>query len=586
MNRKTKNTLIAAAAVTAIAVPLGGHLVQNNNTAIISHGSSTQSGDVNGDGTFNIADLVSMQDFLLGRGTLNDWKAGDLCEDDRIDVFDLVLMRRKLISSSQQSENTIVTTITFNGTSVTLTDENDAVITAENAQNVSVSDATYVTITMPGTYSVYGECNNAQIVVDVDKELYTDGKVELELNGVTLSNDSDSPIYVRSIKKECIITAKKNTVNTISDGSDYQNEDESAGAIYAKDDLKFKGKGELIVNGNCKFGILSKNNIKIWNSTLTVNSVDVGIKGKDSVRIGDPDADDYSDLVLTVNAENGDGIKSTETDDTSDGFVRINGGTVKVKSYSDCIQASNNIEINGGDIDLYAYEGGDYTGTGSSGNTGNPGGWGGFGGFNPGGGGMNDGNSNKTEDSAKGLKSDGDLTINAGTLNIDTSDDALHCAGTLTVKDGNITISTADDGLHSDNYLVIDGGDIRINKSYEGIEGASITVNDGTIHVVSSDDGFNAAGNKTSLISYTLVFNGGYTFVRNGGDGIDSNGTTEINGGTILVAGPEGGGDSPLDSEYGITYNGGIVMAVGSSQAMWREDIVGNIDGDYWVNTS
>lgn len=54
-------------------------------------------GDVNTDGQFSIADLVMMKDYLLGSGDLNDWKAGDLCEDGKIDVFDFILMRQELI---------------------------------------------------------------------------------------------------------------------------------------------------------------------------------------------------------------------------------------------------------------------------------------------------------------------------------------------------------------------------------------------------------------------------------------------------------------------------------------------------------
>lgn len=55
-------------------------------------------GDVNADGQFTIADLVMMENFLLGNGTLTDWKAGDLCEDGAIDVFDLVMMRKLIIN--------------------------------------------------------------------------------------------------------------------------------------------------------------------------------------------------------------------------------------------------------------------------------------------------------------------------------------------------------------------------------------------------------------------------------------------------------------------------------------------------------
>lgn len=56
-------------------------------------------GDVNGDGTFNSADLVVLSKWLHGQGTaLVDWKSGDLCSDGRIDIFDVLCMRKKLAS--------------------------------------------------------------------------------------------------------------------------------------------------------------------------------------------------------------------------------------------------------------------------------------------------------------------------------------------------------------------------------------------------------------------------------------------------------------------------------------------------------
>lgn len=54
-------------------------------------------GDVNSDGRFSIADVVMMQGFLLGRSELSDWKAGDLCEDDVIDSFDLAAMKQLIL---------------------------------------------------------------------------------------------------------------------------------------------------------------------------------------------------------------------------------------------------------------------------------------------------------------------------------------------------------------------------------------------------------------------------------------------------------------------------------------------------------
>ena len=57
-------------------------------------------GDVNADNLFNIADLVSMQNWLLAKpgSSLADWENGDLLTDGRLDVFDVVIMRRELFS--------------------------------------------------------------------------------------------------------------------------------------------------------------------------------------------------------------------------------------------------------------------------------------------------------------------------------------------------------------------------------------------------------------------------------------------------------------------------------------------------------
>ncbi len=56
-------------------------------------------GDVNEDGSFGISDVVLLQKWLLGVPDthLANWKAADFCDDDRLDVFDLTLMKRAMI---------------------------------------------------------------------------------------------------------------------------------------------------------------------------------------------------------------------------------------------------------------------------------------------------------------------------------------------------------------------------------------------------------------------------------------------------------------------------------------------------------
>lgn len=68
-------------------------LVNNNSAELIM-------GDVNDDGEFSIADFIAMQNFLLGNGVLKDWKAGDFENNDKIDVFDLIMMRQEFIKNN------------------------------------------------------------------------------------------------------------------------------------------------------------------------------------------------------------------------------------------------------------------------------------------------------------------------------------------------------------------------------------------------------------------------------------------------------------------------------------------------------
>lgn len=64
--------------------------------------SSTIKGDCNNDGEFSVADVVLLQKWLLATPDveLNNWKAADLCDDGRLDVFDLCLMKRMLVENS------------------------------------------------------------------------------------------------------------------------------------------------------------------------------------------------------------------------------------------------------------------------------------------------------------------------------------------------------------------------------------------------------------------------------------------------------------------------------------------------------
>ena len=74
-------------------------LYENNSMDIIVPIRFIPTGDVNSDSNFSISDIVLFQKWLLGASdaALADWRAADFFNDDKLDVFDLILMRKELL---------------------------------------------------------------------------------------------------------------------------------------------------------------------------------------------------------------------------------------------------------------------------------------------------------------------------------------------------------------------------------------------------------------------------------------------------------------------------------------------------------
>lgn len=102
----------------------------------------------------------------------------------------------------------------------------------------------------------------------------------------------------------------------------------------------------------------------------------------------------------------------------------------------------------------------------------------------------------------------------------------------MSLISGTYDVTSGEDGFHSD---------------------LNITVSDGSYAIAAGDDGIHADGELT----------------------VD-NGNITINGGTVYVDGPSGGGDSALDygTENGgiLTINGGNVIAIGMSDMLEAVD--------------
>lgn len=568
MKKAIKRAGTAAIVTAAMALTIGAQ-------AMVS-GAATVSllGDANTDSAVTVADAVVLSKYLAMSDTLTEQGAAnsDMNSDGAINAIDLTLMKRQIMNSGSTvtpTDDNWVTAITYADSSVTLKNANGATVAAADAANVTVANNTFVTITQPGEYDVDGSCSQGQLNINCDKNTYAAGQVTCNLLGLTLSNTTDSPIYVTAIDDEFVLTVKNGYSNTISDGTSYTNADGGVGAIYSCDDMKIKGKGTLIVNGNCEDGIVCKNDLKIWNGDIQVTAVDDGIRGKDSVRIGDPDDTDYTSLKVNVTTTSGDGIKSTDESDTTCGFVRVTGGTVNVNSYGDAISGVYSVEINGGSLNLTT------TGNKNSGST--------------------KGLKAGYTDDTTGTTYTGNVTVNGGYVYAKTNDDCINANGDVNILGGQMELETTGNtsgyqGIHADTsvYLGTDGGaysdfQLVIYNAYEGIEAYNIYQKSGSTVVTSADDAYNVAGGAdnsgssgmwpgqgggmTGSSGGVLEISGGFSIVsvQDGDhDGYDSNGTLTISGGICITNGNEA-----FDCDSGVTYTGGVyIKNIGSQMSM------------------
>ena len=203
-------------------------------------------------------------------------------------------------------EENLETVIDFSGTLVKVTcfgTSPDSVRTEGNQ----------VFLNAPGEYVISGSADGVQITAEIDKETFPDSTVTLTLLGAELSNDNGPVLILRGMS-EGIVRVKKGTRNSITCTREADEEDAVSAAVYAESNLTFKGSGALDINSTGKYGILCRKTLRLWNGTLNVTSDGSGIRGKDAVRIGNPEDGGSSGLVLNVTANGGEGIRASESD--------------------------------------------------------------------------------------------------------------------------------------------------------------------------------------------------------------------------------------------------------------------------------
>ena len=462
--------------------------------------------------------------------------------------------------------------------------------TVENNNNCVTVTGGEVLITCAGDYDFSGSYSGADAQIRVYSPK-SDSGVYLNLRGLTLTNTADAPIYSQMSSKTFVVP-KNGTTNTLSDGStrtksytyvNSNNEtkvDTTGACIYAKDDLTIKGEGTLIVKGNYNNGIHTSNDLRFKNGIVTITAKNNGLKGKESVSI--------SGGTLNITTSDGDGIKS-DADDATDlaagkGSIEITGGEITINSKYDGITANNAIVVANGESTtptIKVTSGGGQTCLSQS----SSGGMGGGMGFGMG------GSSCSPDSSMKGFKADSSIAISGGVIEINSRDDGIHSDGSITLTGGKMTIKSDDDGVHAEKALYVkDNANVNVTIAYEGMESPDMNFEGGITSVITTDDGWNAAGGTSTTTGGNtgrsgfpggggfgggstgkLTVTGGYHYIYVGTgdtDGVDSNGDINITGGVIIVeCRMNGGMGGMVDSDGSTSIKNAKLLGFGTNNS-------------------
>ena len=197
----------------------------------------------------------------------------------------------KNTQQNTESSNTVSTSVTEIDTSEMFSErdkevgyeeaESTVILLADNgfsceSDAVSITENT-VTIKDEGTYILSGSLSNGMVIVEAED---TD-KIQLVLNGVSISNAQSAALYIHSADKVFVTTAS-GTENILENNGTYTAIDENNidAAVFSKSDLTFNGEGTLTITTQEGHGIVSKDDLVLTSGTYVITSEVMGFQGK------------------------------------------------------------------------------------------------------------------------------------------------------------------------------------------------------------------------------------------------------------------------------------------------------------------
>ena len=296
----------------------------------------------------------------------------------------------------------------------------------------TVSDGQNISITSAGVYVLTGTAKNAAVIVEAGK----DDKVQLILDGISITNADFPAIYIKSADK-VFVTVSGDSDLSVTGAFRTDGSTSTDGVIFSKVDLTMNGTAALAISSTYN-GIVGKDDIKFTGGTYQINARSKAVEANDSIRV----------VGGTLNLTAGtDGLHAENEEDAVKGYVYIGGGSLTINAGDDGVHGTSVVQIDSGTLAIRAAEGieGTY------------------------------------------------VQINGGTISIQSSDDGINAArksGAYTpvieINDGDITIVMGGgdtDGIDANGHIIVNGGIIRVTGNSTFDYDGTAEYNGGTIIV-------------------------------------------------------------------------------------------------------
>lgn len=343
-------------------------------------------------------------------------------------------------STSTTSESTTVASST---TGNVVLDAAELLSERDLEQSPDLSDATSieltsgedVSITDAGIYVISGNAENATIIV----EAADDAKIQIVLDGASITNEDAPAIYVKTGDKVFVTTT--DSENTLEVTGTYESDGETNldAVIFSSSDLTLNGTGSLEIISEQGNGISSKDDLNITGGTYIITATGDGLEANDSIVIY------YG--TLTIDAGQ-DALHSENEEDTALGYIYIINGTLNIKAGDDGIRGTSIIQIDGGTIYI--------------------------------------------ESSVEGIEGTY-IVINGGTIDLYASNDGINATNKSTAYDvaievngGTLTLEIGSgdtDAFDSNGDIYVNGGEISITATSPFDFDATGELNGGTVTV-------------------------------------------------------------------------------------------------------